>query len=328
MPGVSICIFLIGALLSVPAGVAFGQPGPVAAMYGDDQKRGATISSSFATSELPPTTSAAFPARIYLTAGDLERAFDVARFRPDGAIVPTNTELLVTAPWPATQQVLTERVGAQAAVMRDLEDQIAARRRKSASTAAPGTSVLDIGVDSFLVQLPRQPDSGQPGAFPRFVCLIATDLAQGGAIDRRELFTQDRVRKGITACLSALDASGVRSVVLPLMGAASSGTQARDADYEGQRALKECRLLNSLAGIAQGIHDFAASRRHIREIGIIQWDQELSDMFDLARGNRVGQIAYRAYSDQVKLALRKGLSGQTTTPSDVAGSCGAIFNPR
>jgi hypothetical protein len=45
-------------------------------MFGDDQKRGTEIALSFATSELAATGGAAFPAQVYLTGGDLERAFD------------------------------------------------------------------------------------------------------------------------------------------------------------------------------------------------------------------------------------------------------------
>ena len=158
---------------------------------------------------------------------------------------------------------------------------------------------------------------------------MATDFAKGGAIDRRELFAQDRVRKGIAGCLTALDAAGVQSLVLPLMGAATSGTQAKDPVFEGQRVLKECRLLNSVAGISLGIHDFAPSRRNIREIGIIQWDQEIEEMFSLPKGTRLAQTAqnvYRTYTDQIKLALRKGLAGEKTTASDVDGSCSPIFS--
>ena len=84
--------------------LAWAQQGPVAAMFGDDQKRGEEIALSFATSEVPPTSVAAFPAQVYLTGGDLERAFDTSRFRPDAAIVPTNTDLMITAASPATQQ--------------------------------------------------------------------------------------------------------------------------------------------------------------------------------------------------------------------------------
>jgi len=315
-------ILLIISVISLPLGQALAQQGPVAFMFGDDQKRGEEIALSFATTEMAPTATAAFPSKIYLTGGDLERAFDTPRFRADAAIVPTNTDLDITASSPATQRVLIDRVRKQSAVMRDLQEQIAAHRKQS-------PAALNIGLDSFVVQLPRQGSKQASGAFPKMVCLIPTDFAKGGAIDRRELFAQDRVRKGITACLSALDAAGAKSLVLPLMGAASSGTVTKDAAFEGQRVLKECRLLNSVAGIALGIHDFAPSRRSIREIGIIQYDQELDEMFSLPRGTRLAQTAqnaYRVYADQVKLALNKGLAGEKTTSSDVDGSCTAIFN--
>ena len=315
-------ILLIVSVISLTFGHALAQQGPVAFMFGDDQKRGEEIALSFATTELAPTATAAFPSKIYLTGGDLERAFDTPRFRADAAIVPTNTDLDITASSPATQRVLIDRVRKQSAVMRDLQEQIAAHRKQS-------PAALNIGLDSFVVQLPRQGNKQASGAFPKMVCLIPTDFAKGGAIDRRELFAQDRVRKGITACLSALDAAGAKSLVLPLMGAASSGTVTKDAAFEGQRVLKECRLLNSVAGIALGIHDFAPSRRSIREIGIIQYDQELDEMFSLPRGTRLAQTAqnaYRVYADQVKLALNKGLAGEKTTSSDVDGSCTAIFN--
>jgi hypothetical protein len=322
------CVFLIWACVSATAGIVRAQQGPVAAMFSDDQKRGEAIALSFATAEMPPTSTAPSPAQVYLTAGDLERAFDSSRFRPDSAIVPTNTDLLITASSPATQRVLIDRVRKHSEVLRDLEEQIAARRKQPSSGAGAQAALLNVGVDSFVAQLPRQGKPGA-GAFPKIVCLVATDFAKGGAIDRRELFAQDRVRKGIASCLAALDASGAQSVVLPLMGAASSGTQAKDPVYEGQRILKECRLLNSLAGIALGLHDFAPTRRNIKEIGIIQWDQELSEMFSLPKGTRLAQTAqnaYRIYADQTKLALRQGLAGEKTTSSDVDGSCTAIFN--
>jgi hypothetical protein len=137
------------------------------------------------------------------------------------------------------------------------------------------------------------------------------------------------VRKGIADCLSALDAAGAQSIVLPLMGAASSGTQSNDALFEGQRTLLECRLINATAGVALGIHDFAARRRNVREVGVVQWDQELARMFKVpsgSRGEKAAQAAYRLYAEQIKLAFRKGLAGEKTTQSDVSGSCTAILN--
>jgi hypothetical protein len=319
-------LLIFGAMGSVLAGVISAQQKkPVAAMFGEDQKRGGTIALSFATAEVAPTAAGGFPLQVYLTAGDLARAFDRADFRPDAAIVPTNTALLTTAAAPATQLVLIERVRKQSTVLRDLEEQIAAHKAQSPATA----DVLNIGVDTFVAPLPRPGRARAGGAFPKIVCLVATDFANGGAIDRRELFAQDRVRKGIASCLTALDASGAQSLVLPLMGAATSGTQSKDPAFEGQRVLKECRLLNSVAGIALGIHDFAPNRRNLREIGVIQYDQEIVEMFSLPKGSRVAQAVqtiYQGYADQTKLAFRKGLDGQKTTAADVDGSCNAIFS--
>jgi hypothetical protein len=189
---------------------------------------------------------------------------------------------------------------------------------------------LNIGVDTVLVELPRNAKQSG-GAFPRLACLIPTDFAKGGAIDRRENFAQDRVRKGIAGCLTALDTAGVRSVINAAHGAASSGTQAKDTRFEGQRLLKECRLLNSVAGIALGFHDFAANRRNIREIGIVHGTRRsrtCSASLREAPRPRAPQRAYQTYADQVKVAFRKGLAGEHTLPSDVDGYCTETFNAK
>ena len=322
--------------LVVASGVAaltaavMAQTGPVAAMFSDDQRRAASRTLSFERVELPATATASGPLQVYLSAGDVERAVDTAAFRPDAAIVPTNTDLQIKASWPATQRVLIERVQKQADVLRELESQIATRRKQPASTAPGETGLLRIGVDSFVVQL-SSPAAGAQGAFPQTACLVATDFAAGGAVDRRELFVQDRVRQGIAACLDALDAKGATSLVLPLMGASSAKIQRNDARFEGQRALKECRLMNSTAGIALGIHDFAARRRNLREIGVVQWDQEIAEMFEVPAGSpaaRSAGMAYRIYAEQILQAFRKGLDGRKTLASDLNGSCGAILDSR
>jgi hypothetical protein len=320
----------IGILVALSAGAAIAQPGPVAAMFNADQKRDASRASSFQFVDLTASKAAPFPVRVYLSAGDLERAFDRAEFRPDAAIIPTNTDLLITAPQPGTQRVLISRVQKQPGVLRDLEEQIASRQKQP--PPAPGEpGLLRIGLDAFVVELPRSGAAPASGNFPRTACLIATDFAKGGAIDRRELYAQDRVRRGVAACLEALDAAGARSLVLPLMGASSSETQTNDALFEGQRVLMECRLINSTAGIALGIHDFAAGRRSLREIGIVQWDRELDVLFKVPSGSRAAgsaQIAYRTYADQVREAFRRGLAGERTTSAEVSGNCNAILNAK
>lgn len=314
------------------AAVANAQPrSSIAAMFAADQKRDAARAASFEVADLPASNAAAYPARVYLSAGDLERAFDRPEFRPDAAIVPTNTDLAIAAPQPATQRVLIERVRRQPAVMRDLEDQIALRRKQTSAAPAGEPGLLQIGLGTFVVQLPRGAAGGRSagGAFPKSVCLIATDFAKGGAIDRRELFAQDRLRKGVEACLSALDEAGAQSLVIPLVGAASSGTQTNDAMFEGQRVLMECRLLNATAGIALGIHDFSTRRRSVREIGLVQWDQEIDRMFKVPAGSRAAQsalAAYRTYAEQVSGAFRRGLTGEKTTSTEISGSCNAILD--
>ena len=307
--------------------------GPVAAMFADDQKRDPALAMSFVPADLPATGSIKSPLRIYLSAGDLERTFDVRReFRPDAIIVPTNTELLTTASSPATQRVLISRVQKQPEIMRDLDEQIAERRKQEPPASGAEKGVLQIGIDSFFARLPRGArDDNKDLPLPKSACFVATDFAAGGAVDRRELFAQDRMRKGIAACLKATDVAGARSLVLPLMGAASSNTQANDAQYEGQRVLKECRLINSTAGIALGIHDFAAARRNLREIGLVQWDREIADMFKVDSSSRAAQAAltaYRAYAEQIRQAFRKGLAGEKTVANDVNGTCAAILNVR
>jgi hypothetical protein len=312
-------IVVLAVGVTAAAGVTFAQQDPVATMFRSDLKREQSLSLSFLPIELP-ASSAAAALNVYLSAGDLERAFDDATFRPAAAIVPTNTGLLITAATPSTQRVLISRVSKQTAVLADLQDQIALRKKLPSADGV----VLQIGIDTFVAELPRSGRAkDDKAAFPERVCLIATDFPAGGAVDHRDLFAQDRVRKGVAGCLAALDKAGVTSVTMPLLGAASAKSQSNDPVFEGQRQLKECRALNAIAGIALGIHDFAPNRHAIREIGIVQWDQEITDMFS---GSRLGQTAYRTFAEQTKAAMNKGMAGEKTTANDIGGACTATLN--
>src|SRR5262249_16725140 len=148
-----------------------GSQGPIAAMFSDDQQRDQSLALSFLSVDLPAAKAAAFPAHVYLSAGDLERAFDKPEFRPDAPIIPTNADLQTMAPAPAPQRVLIGRVRKQPEVMRDLEDQIAARRKQSSAPAGGEPGVLRIGIDTFVAQLRRGDSAGSTGAFPKAACL-------------------------------------------------------------------------------------------------------------------------------------------------------------
>jgi hypothetical protein len=331
VPGRARKSVLLVAIVAMSAPIATAQQGPVGAMFESDKAREASRAASFQLVDVPTTQAGQPSLRVYLSAGDLERAFDRPEFRPAAAIIPTNTDLSITASQPATQRILVSRVQKQPAVMRDLEDQVSARRKQPVANASEEPGVLRIGVDTFVVQLPRSGAASDAANFPKVACLIATDFAGGGAIDRRELHAQDRLRRGVAACLAALDAAGAQSIVLPQMGAASSETQANDVMYEGQRTLMECRLINSMAGIALGIHDFAPNRRNLREIGVVQWDRELDLMFKVPPDSRAAAsalVAYRTYAQQIQEAFTRGLAGEKTTGSDVKGSCSAMLDVR
>jgi hypothetical protein len=79
-----------------------------------------------------------------------------------------------------------------------------------------------------------------------------------------------------------------------------------------------------VAALALGIHDFSSIRKNIREVGIVQWDSEITGMFDPGQ-SRIMRTAYETYAGQVTAALRKGLGGEKTTAQDVGGSCAATF---
>ena len=73
---------VVASCLAALTGVVVAQTGPLAAMFKDDQERAASRTMSFERVELPATATARVPLQVYLSAGDLERSFDTAAFRP------------------------------------------------------------------------------------------------------------------------------------------------------------------------------------------------------------------------------------------------------
>ena len=114
---------LVAAAVMAAVTAVLAQQEPVATMFRADLKRGDALALSFLPIELPAAGSAP-PLHVYLSAGDLERAFDAPSFRPDAAIMPTNTGLVITAASPTSQRVLVGRVSKHPQVMAELQDQI------------------------------------------------------------------------------------------------------------------------------------------------------------------------------------------------------------
>ena len=207
-------------------------------------------------------------------------------------------------------RLFISRVQKQPDVMRDLEPS----RDTQAAVAGIGRRARSpSNRHRYVRRASRRVTPASQGAFPKNACFVATDFAKGGAVDRRELFLPDRMRQGIAACLDALDTAGARSLVLPLLGAASSTTQRNDAQYEGQRILKECRLLNSTTGIASAFTTSppaAAICARSASCSGTGSSRACSAWMPAAARNEPRRRPYRAYAKQVSDVFRKGLAGQ------------------
>jgi hypothetical protein len=311
---------------------AFAQDPPVKRMFAEGQGA-TTFDRSFFDEYLPERPSTP-PLGIYLIVGDIALAFDTPRFRVDGAIMPTNMNLDIQAPFPTTQATLIKRVKSYPAVFRDLLEQIDLERKRHDPGASRETAVLPMATGTFTAQLKRPPlnATAHEQPFPTAVCFIATDYPYGGSFANRDLFTQSKVRLGIRDCLAALDKAGVSSVAMPLIGSASVATPTKSLLDPKQRQLLRCRLINSISGIALGIGDFALTRHSITEIGIVQWGDDIQRLFqppkvstDPVLQNRL-KDEYVGYAQGATATLTRGLRGTLTTGEDFRErDCDAIL---
>jgi hypothetical protein len=297
---------------------------PVASWF-TDRQGSSQFARSFYEEQLSATPTEPRELSVYLTVGDIAVAFDEARFRPDGAIVPTNMNLDLHASFPATQAILIRRVSADPTALHDLQTQVEAERKRHGSGIAAGSAVLALATGTFTASLKRVPltNDARSRPFPTTVCLIATDRPTGGSISRRDLFTQSQVRIGVKDCLLSLDKSGAHSVMMPLIGAASIATQGKALADPKERLLLRCRLVNAISGIALGISDFAPTRGAVEEIGIVQWDTDLLRLFSAPNRPVTPKIEealardYQDYSQGVIETLKRGLQGKLTTGDDL-----------
>ena len=190
--------FIVGMSVAALTGVTMAQQGPVAAMFADDQKRNASLAQSFTTAELPATSGASVP---------LQRVPQRRRSRAGlrRIRIPSRRD-----DCPHQHRPADRGTGAGDPARADRSRSETAGRH--AEPGRPGRSAPATGVSTnrrragppshrhrFVRGAPGAGRRCPAGAFPKAACLVATDFANGGAVDRRELFLQDRMRQGISA---------------------------------------------------------------------------------------------------------------------------------
>lgn len=84
-----------------------------------------------------------------------------------------------------------------------------------------------------------------------------------------------------------------------------------------ERLFLACRLLNSIAGIAKGIHTSATTRRHIGEVGIVVYHaaiQQLRETKDQRMKANVG-AQFDFFVSEAQRLLKDGIRGSEPRPA-------------
>jgi hypothetical protein len=254
--------------------------------------------------------------RVFLVVGDLDQTIGIDTYRPDAVIVPTNTSAELQAGFPITQRVYVQRVRNSALASKTLEQVIEEARRKAGTYA-----FLPLGVGSVTATLPQPRNA----IVPRSVCLLATDNRGGGSINQRDFFYQGRLARGVGDCLRALEATGARSIAMPLVGSALFATS--DGSLDGdERGLVKCRMLNSVSGIAQALGGLPPTSK-LRDVAIILWQHDMDRLFGTSRKDR-RRSDFGSFAAQIKASLARGLARRPTTAKQVRlPQCEQIFGP-
>jgi hypothetical protein len=245
--------------------------------------------------------------RVFLVSGSLDEAFD---FRPDAVVVPTNTQADLFAEFPITQHILIDRAQLTPGAADALRQAVDARRK----------GLLPLGTGSLTVTLPEPARQRLPGV----VCLIATDYSQGGSNERRDLFYQHHIATGVGGCLRDIDATGARSIALPLVGSATFAT--RDSALKGEeRDLLQCRLINSISGIGQAIAEFSHTPFGLTDVGVVIWEKDLRRLFGTTPADP-RRKEFDRFAAFARASILRGLAGKNTTSAELGmPQCLSIF---
>lgn len=286
---------------------------PVWNFYTDSRNWGSDLEPSHTNEEVSKI-------QVYLIANDLNKAIENTRYLPDAFIIPTNTKLDLLADFPTTQKHLIRQIRKDKMAFKVLLSDVAKFKPENPIKLNPATEV-------FSVTIAASDKKWSKPILPKHVCMVATDENVGGSEKQRDLYTQHKIQRGIKTCLSQLDEKGAKSVMLPLIGAASGYLKEHSLEEPINRQLMECRLANSIAGISLGIAGYVSEKRsntNIEEIGIVQWSEDLKKLYFLTDR----KSAYSDYADYIsKQLLPKTLKGKPQNYREFGDkkSCEKIF---
>ncbi|MBN8454777.1 hypothetical protein [Accumulibacter sp.] len=204
-------------------------------------------------------------ASVFLVAGDIfsfvrDSSGAKSDFPVDALIISTNVDLDWNSDNPRIQRQLRD-------LLPKNSFQIVASKFKEKKTLGPVTEPLVV-------------DLGATSPSPRYLCFLATDLANGGTYnsDEWQVFLKfENIGEGVKNCLLAL--GPVKTVVVPLIGA-SINPSVEKVNYVSDNTLRAehiSRRVRSLMGIVKGIKDASPKSG---EIGIIVWEKDISVIID------------------------------------------------
>ena len=213
--------------------------------------------------------------RIFSIVGDLREVISSRPFTPDGIVIPTNVDLDIKADFPVVQKIFVGQLKVYPKLYNELQDAI--YRYRNANHFGSTNQTLDLAREAFVASFSKE---SVVASFPRVVCMVATDYREGGSINFRDFFTHYRISEGIHKCVQAMKNEGVKSIAMPLIGAASIGSSTSDLKNVKNRRVLECRLANSFAGVLLGVsQSIREGRGSLEEVGIIQYQKELERLF-------------------------------------------------
>jgi hypothetical protein len=207
---------------------------------------------------------------LYVLVGDISDFLVSPEHLTDALIISTNTDFNLDAPNPPAQSIFVKRLA------KAERERTEAEIEKFHRTVGTRAQILE---NWIAVELRDQP-TGVRSMLPRYACLLATDYPQGGTGSMDYLRPQSKIRYGVEGCMRELQRFGAKTVVMPLVGAATVGVIQSKPILGGEEHLNlRCRIMNSILGIASGVRAAWMVGNLPQEVGVVIWDREARRLF-------------------------------------------------